>query len=90
MTEKEAIKHAREYIKYLNHSGWEKDFDAIEKLIVATEEIQQYREIGTIEELRVAKRMYDKFYESARDAFKDSEDKEREFKEKMKKAFGGY
>ena len=51
MTENEAIEHAREYIKYLNHSGWEKDFDAIEKLIVATEEIQQYRAIGTVEEL---------------------------------------
>ena len=51
MTEQEAIKHAREYIKYLNHSGWEKDFDAIDTLIVATEELQKYRAIGGTPEL---------------------------------------
>lgn len=55
MTVEEAIKQARDYIKYLNYSGWEKDFDAIQKLIVTTEEVQQYRAIGTVSEFRELK-----------------------------------
>ena len=53
------------------------------------EDLNEYRELGTVEELQVAKRMYDKFCESSKDAFKASKDKENEFKEKMRKAFGG-
>ena len=60
------------------------------KLFDDVKQLEQYRELGTVEELRVAKRMYDKFCETYKEAFKDSKDKENEFNEKMRKAFGCY
>ena len=55
MTENEAIKELKEGIEYCT-SGEEEYFkEALGMGIVAIEEIQQYREIGTVEEFKALK-----------------------------------
>lgn len=48
---------------------------------------EQYKSLGSVDELRLAKGVYDKMYNTAKEMFKDDENRQREFREKLSKSF---